>query len=125
FYLKDIPVLFFFTGVHNDYHKPSDDYYKLNIAGLEKIIGLIENVTYKIADNNEKPKLVKLDVPVNTSEGTGKSYGGYLGTIPDYASDMNAKGGVKLSGVKEGGPADIAGMKTGDIIVKFDEVSIN
>lgn len=125
FYLKNIPVLFFFTGVHNDYHRPSDDYYKINFIGMNKIINFIQDITINLDNLPEKPKLVKIAPDPNmASTSTGKSSGAYLGTIPDYTS-MNSSTGVKLSGVREGSPADKGGLKAEDIIIKFDNIKIN
>ena len=125
FYLKNIPVLFFFTGIHGDYHRPSDDLYKINFPGMNKVINFIEETFLKIDNNSEKPKLVKIAPdPHMGSVSSGKKSGAYLGTIPDYTS-MNSSNGVKLSGVREGSPAEKGGLKGGDIIIKFDNIKIN
>lgn len=125
FYLKDIPVLFFFTGIHDDYHRPTDDAYKINFQGIDKIVSFVKDITLSLDKNAEKPKLVKIAPdPHMTGSMSGKSNGAYLGTIPDYTA-MNSNTGVKISGVREGSPSDKGGMKSGDIIVKFDNIKIN
>lgn len=125
FYLKNIPVLFFFTGIHDDYHRPTDDTYKVNFLGMEKVIKLVKDIAIKIDKNNQKPQLVKIAPSPNMSaSSSGKSNGAYLGTIPDYTS-MNSNNGVKISGVREGSPAEKGGLKGEDIIIKFDDIKIN
>lgn len=125
FYLKDIPVLFFFTGIHDDYHRPSDDIEKINFLGLEKIISYVKDITIKLDNNRAKPQLVKITPDPNINViSTGKSNGAYLGTIPDYTS-MDSDKGVKISGIREGSPAAKGGMKKDDVIIKFDNIKIN
>jgi hypothetical protein len=114
FYGKDIPVLFFFTGTHPDYHRPSDTWEKINIAAQSKIVRLVANVVGQIAELPERPLFVK-----SADEGPRMAAGGfgvYVGTIPDYAAERE---GVTLSGVREGSPAAKAGLKAGDVIVQF------
>ena len=118
FYLKDIPVLFFFTGTHENYHRPSDDWDKINNEGEERILKLVRNIIIDLAARPLRPDFVKL-------EGVQSTRGGFavvLGTIPDYAAtDVE---GMKLSGVRKGGPADKGGLKGGDIIIKFGEKEV-
>ena len=114
FYAKDIPVLFFFTGVHQDYHRPSDDPDKINLAGanqvLELVLGTAQALSQQERPTRSSPK------PRSRSEPRGRGeFRVYLGTIPDYGEEVE---GVKLSGVREGSPAAKAGMKGGDIIVE-------
>ncbi|HEY2954315.1 MAG TPA: M28 family peptidase [Candidatus Eisenbacteria bacterium] len=122
FYKRRIPVLMLFTGAHADYHKPSDTPDKINGAGLARVAafarGLIDSL-------DERPRVhyerAKADSAVGRIAGGG-GYGAYLGTIPDY---MQTEGGVRLSGVRAGGPAEQAGLAEGDVIVKFDGVRID
>jgi hypothetical protein len=119
FYRKDIPVLFAFTGTHPDYHKPTDDTPLIDFGGMYRIANLGELVLLDIALRPERPKFVKQAAP---SPGPVARRGGegampYLGTRPAYeATDVK---GVKLDGVSEGSPAEKAGLKGGDVIVKF------
>ena len=113
FYPKKVPVLSFFTGLHKNYNKPSDDPETLNYAGLERIANLAYGIISDLISAEERPEY--LDVARNQSEeGSRDNLRVYLGTIPDYATEDQ---GVKLSGVRAGGPADKAGIKSGDIIV--------
>jgi aminopeptidase YwaD len=113
FYGKDIAVLFFFTGVHSDYHRPTDDYEKLDTSSEEKLLKFVYRVTAEVDTFDTRPLFTKAkEAP--RPEG-GSEFRVYLGTIPDYGEEVN---GVKLSGVREGSPAARAGLKGGDIIVE-------
>ncbi len=116
FYLADIPVLHFFTGIHSDYHKSSDTPDKLNYEGqkevLEFIIDLVELTEQQGSLTFQKTK--------TTNTGTGR-FKVTLGIMPDYAWQ---KGGVKLDGVTEGKPAQKAGIQAGDVIVKIGDTRI-
>jgi hypothetical protein len=122
FYKRQIPVLMLFTGAHPDYHKPSDTPDKINFQGLARVAGfataIVDSLDLRPRVHYEK---AKADSSVGRIAGGG-GYGAYLGTIPDY---MQTEGGVLLSGVRAGGPADQAGIRGGDVIVKFDGVHID
>ena len=112
FYAKQVPVLFFWTGTHDDYHKPTDTADKINYEGEARIVSFIANVIGDI-NNNDKPTFT-----LAKSESTGRSMGFrvYLGTIPNYADSND---GLKLDGVRDDSPAAKAGLKAGDRIVKL------
>ncbi|HEX6650097.1 MAG TPA: M20/M25/M40 family metallo-hydrolase [Pyrinomonadaceae bacterium] len=113
FYLKQIPVLFFFTGPHNDYHKPSDTFEKINYDDEARILSLVARIVRDI-DGAEK----RLTFTATKSE-PGPRTGGfrvYLGTIPNYADSTN---GLLLDGVRDDSPAAKAGLKAGDRVVKI------
>jgi len=113
FYAKQIPVLFFWTGSHEDYHKPSDTADKINYADEARIIGLVARVIYEIDTTDKRPVYT-----VAKSESTGRASGFrvYLGTIPNYADSSD---GLLLDGVRDDSPASKAGIKAGDKIVKL------
>ena len=113
FYAKDVPVLFFFTGVHQDYHRPSDDTDKINLPGAGKVLELVLDTAQALSQQDARPMFSKAK-DSKESRGRGE-FRVYLGTIPDYGEEVE---GVKLSGVREGSPAAKAGMKGGDIIVE-------
>lgn len=117
FYAKEIPVLQFFTGVHPDYHTPDDDWQKINSEGQRRILQLISNIVW---DLNKSPKKIAFSKG-KAEEKTASSFNVYLGTIPDYSDESE---GVKLIGVREGSPADRAGIRGGDTIVGFDGKAI-
>ncbi len=118
FYGKQIPVLFFFTGTHTDYHRPSDDAEKINYDGQENVVRFVYDVASNITKNDSKPEYV--NVPRKESENMG-GWKVYVGTIPDYSTNVE---GFKLSGVSEGGPAQKGGLKGGDIMIKFGDKKI-
>lgn len=108
FYNKGIPVLFFFTGSHHDYHKPSDDADKINYTGETEVIHFIETVITKL-DAAPKPSFT----PTKQSSTGRVRFKVTLGIMPDYSYN---DGGVKVDGVSEGKPAYKAGIQAGDII---------
>jgi len=118
-YPKGVPVLAFFTGSHEDYHRPTDQTDTLNYSGTERIAKLARGLLVDL-EKSERPAYAQ--VANKASEGGGReSLRAYLGTIPDYATEVQ---GVKLSGVRAGGPADKAGLKGGDVIVEFGGTKI-
>jgi aminopeptidase YwaD len=110
FYRKDIPVLFFFTGLHTDYHKPTDDMEKINTAGMVSIIGLIQNI---IQSSNPTKKLVFSKTREQQTSTTAR-FTVSLGIMPDYSYSGN---GVRIDGVSEGKVAKKAGIMAGDILI--------
>lgn len=120
FYSKNIPVLFFFTGVHEDYHKPSDDFDKLNYDGMENIVTFVSTIATVIDTTSAKPEFQKTEMQM-ASAGSGRGFRATLGTVPDYSEGVV---GFKISDVRESSPAAKAGMKGGDIIVKLGKYDI-
>ncbi len=117
FYLKNLPVLHFFTGSHSDYHKPSDDWDKINYAGEKEVLELIIAVIEKL-DN--EPQLAFLQTK-NKSMGSARSFKVTMGVMPSYTSDSE---GLLVDGATEGKPAHKAGIQTGDIITKIGDIEI-
>ena len=115
FYPKKVPVLNFFTGAHEDYHRPTDDVETLNYEGIERVVALVNGLVLDIAAAMERPDYVEVERS-QSGGGSRDTLRAYLGTIPDYSTDTT---GVKLSGVRAGGPADKAGLKGGDVLVEF------
>ena len=115
FYPKKVPVLNFFTGGHEDYHRPTDDVETLNYEGMARVVALGNGLVLEMATAAERPEYVEVERH-QTGGGSRDTLRAYLGTIPDYSTDI---AGVKLSGVRAGGPADKAGLKGGDVIVEF------
>jgi Zn-dependent M28 family amino/carboxypeptidase len=118
FYLKNIPVLHFFTGSHRDYHKPSDDWEKINYAGEVDVLKIIVAL---ILDLESQPKLAFLTTK-SKSMSTASSFKVTLGIMPSYTSSEK---GLQVDGVSEGRPAFHAGIKTGDLIIKMGDMEIN
>ncbi|EDY21154.1 peptidase M28 [Chthoniobacter flavus Ellin428] len=115
FYPKHVPVLNFFTGAHEDYHRPTDTPDKLNIEGMERIAKFARQIVSDLATVPERPDYAHVQRSEQQS-GSRDSLRAYLGTIPDYASEVK---GVKLSGVRGDSPAEKGGIQGGDIIVEF------
>lgn len=116
FYYKNIPVLFFFTGTHPDYHKPSDDAKKINYEGEAQIIDYIYGIVKKL-DFVPKPTFTP-----TKQQTVGKvRFKVTLGVMPDYSF---TDGGLRIDGVTEGRPASNAGIKGGDIITKMGDYEI-
>ena len=123
FYAQARPVLMFFTGPHSDYHRPSDTADKINGGGLEKVVRLVFRTTARLADWSGPLAFVKMkgDDPRSGRE-ERSGYGAYFGSVPDFSESTVP--GVRLSGVRAGSPAEKAGLKAGDIIVKLAGVTI-
>ncbi|WP_396602539.1 M28 family peptidase [Algibacter sp. R77976] len=116
FYNADIPVLHFFTGQHEDYHKPSDDFEKLNYEGMKTISNYIFEVISDLDDNGKLP----FRKTKNESEETPRFKVG-LGVIPDYLFDGK---GMRIDGISEDKPAQKAGLQKGDIVVKLGDSAV-
>lgn len=114
FYTKEIPVLFFFTGLHDDYHRPSDTADKINAEGEARVIQMVAECAERIADSPERPTFERMKT--TEQSGVARAFRVYFGSVPDYAFTGE---GVQLSGVRENSPAAKAGLKAGDIILKF------
>ncbi|MDI6766761.1 MAG: M28 family peptidase [Bacteroidota bacterium] len=115
FYKKDLPVMFFFTNLHSDYHKPSDTWDKINYSGEQKVVQLASRIIKELANENERPVFTKA---ASTMPMGGDRQGARvsLGIIPDFAGDTP---GMKISGFRPGSPAEKAGLKADDVIIKF------
>lgn len=117
FFAKKIPVLHFFTGLHADYHTPGDDWEKINPLGERKVLDLISELIVELNSTQEK---IAFSNVIEPKKGSTK-FNVYLGTIPDYSNQVE---GVKLMGVKEGSPADKAGILGEDTIIQFNGMAI-
>jgi len=118
FYAAGVPVLHFFTGVHDDYHKPSDDSASINAAGGARVAELAAKVAGARAAREGKLTLQQVAAPA-PSNADVRSYGASLGTIPDYVGPADGAPGVLLAGTRPGGPADKAGLRRGDVLVEL------
>ncbi len=126
FTAKQIPVLFFFSGLHGDYHKPSDTWDKINVPGAIDVLQLVAGMMQKLEDQKDKPVFVSVKEDPNPHAGSisGASsggYGPYFGSVPDFAE---IPAGVRFADVHADSPAGIAGLKAGDVLVSFDGVEI-
>jgi len=119
FYSKQIPVMHYFTGLHKDYHRPSDDVEKINVPGMRRIAEMVAETASLLADAPARPTYVE-------TKSTEPALGGggdrpYFGSIPDFAGDGP---GYAISGVSKDSPAEKGGLKGGDVIIKFGDSKI-
>ena len=121
FVTKKIPVLFFFSGLHSDYHKPSDTWDKINGTSAAKLLDMVESVAVQLANADQPPQFQVVTEEKPVTGGGGGGYGPYFGSIPDFGQVEN---GVKFSDVKPNSPAAKAGLKAGDVLVQFGDKPI-
>jgi hypothetical protein len=114
FYGKQVPVLFFWTGTHADYHKPTDTADKLNYEGEQRILAYVRDLVRGVDENDKR--LTYTQAKSDGAQARATSFRVSLGTIPSYA-DTGA--GLKLDGVRDDSPAAKAGLKAGDVIVRL------
>ncbi|MDB5283742.1 MAG: peptidase [Bacteroidota bacterium] len=117
FYLKDIPVLFFFTGQHKDYHKPSDVESKINYGGMELVIKYAMDLLTKL---NDKDKLAFTKTKDDSNDDVPK-FKVTLGVMPDYTYDGE---GMRIDAVTDGKPASKAGLLAGDVVIQLGDVKV-
>lgn len=120
FYPQNIPVMHFFTDLHDDYHRPSDDIDKVNFAGAERVAQMVAASAAEIAALDVRPGYIAVAPTFSIQPGRGGDRP-YFGSVPDFAQ---AQPGYALSGVTKGGPAEKAGLLAGDVIIKLGESKI-
>src|SRR6266513_689788 len=114
FFATHHPVLHFFTDLHEDYHRSTDDWQKLNYGGIAQISRFVADLGWTLA--NRPGSLTFVDAPRPQATTGGSGYGAYLGTIPDMTGG-GVSDGVRINGVRAGSPAEQAGLKAGDVIM--------
>lgn len=114
FYAAGVPVLHMFTDLHEDYHRATDDWEKLDLAGLARVADYTAAVVGAIA--NRPAALTFVNLPPPQPKAGGGGYGAYLGSIPDMAGGVR---GVRLTGVRKDSPAELAGIQAGDVIIRI------
>jgi hypothetical protein len=121
FFATRHPVLHFFTDLHEDYHRSTDDWDKLNVAGIAQVAQFVADVGLALA--NRSGPLTFVDAPRPQAVAGGSGYGAYLGTIPDM-SGGGVSDGVRITGVRSGSPAEQAGLAAGDVITAIADKHI-
>jgi Peptidase family M28/PDZ domain/PA domain len=123
FSAKKVPALFFFSGLHGDYHKPSDTWDKIDAPDAATVLELVADVTDVLREEPGRPQFVKQAAPAHggnagpVSSSSGSGYGPYFGSVPDFGEGVQ---GVKFADVTAGSPAAKAGLRANDILVEFD-----
>jgi len=117
---KSIPVLFVFSGLHSDYHKPSDTWEKIDGETAAKVVDMVEEIATGLDQAAERPMFAKVEMEA-TPGGGGGGYGPWFGSVPDFGEIPN---GVKFADVTPGSPAAKSGFKPGDILVQFGETPV-
>ncbi len=117
FYAKNIPVMFYFTNIHSDYHRPSDTWDKINYPGEREVVNLVLRVAEDMADDSARPAFTKAvaSMPMGAA-GDRQGVRVSLGIVPDFAEDS---AGLRISGTRPGSPAEEAGLQANDIIIKY------
>lgn len=122
FYVKEVPILSFFTGSHAEYHSPRDRYETLNFPGLIATTNVVNTVATDLAKSNMKLTWLKVESG-QPMLGEGRTFRLYLGTVPDYSQEGIK--GVKISGTSKDSPAESAGLLSGDVIVGLGGIKID
>lgn len=121
FYEAGMPVLHFFTDLHDDYHSATDDVERINAGGTARVVTMAERVVRNIANRPSRLDFVRVQAaPATASSRSGSDV--YLGSVPDMAAGDTP--GMRLTGVREGSPAALGGLKAGDVIVEFGGVKV-
>lgn len=115
FNLAGVPCLTFFTGIHADYHRPSDTADKINYDDLDRVVDFVASIARRVEDLDAAPQFTKVDQAMQPGGGRA-GVRVFTGTVPDYSTEVK---GLLLSGVMGGGPAEQAGLQKGDVIVEI------
>ena len=118
FYRKKIPVLHFFTGVHPNYHRPSDDWNLVNIEGMSRIVDCVEEIVLATANEEQRPEYLEVKTRARINETASRPF---LGVVPNLTSEAT---GLAVANVAKDGPAEKSGVEAGDIIIKFGDTAI-
>ena len=122
FYAVGKPVLHLFTDLHDDYHRTTDDWDKINADGLAKVADFTTSIVRTLANRRTPLTFVNVPPPAPVAGGPSSGYGAYLGTVPDMAG--GGPEGVRLTGVRAGSPAEQAGLQGNDIIVQIGDMAV-
>lgn len=121
FYAAGKPVLHIFTDLHEDYHRATDDWEKINADGLAEVADFTGQLVRALANRREPLTFVNVPPPQAAAGASSSGYGTYLGTIPDMSGGA---GGVRLTGVRAGSPAELAGLRGNDVIIAMGGAAV-
>jgi hypothetical protein len=123
FVTQRVPVLFFFSGLHSDYHKPSDTWEKIDADSAARLLDLVAEIASGLATGGERPKFVKVEAEPRApgAPSGGGGYGPYFGSIPDFGQ---VESGVRFADVRPNSPAAKAGLLPGDVLIQFGETPV-
>ncbi len=115
---KKVPVLFFFSGLHSDYHRPSDDWERINLQTLQQILEVVRGTVHRLLELNQSFQYVEVDRGPERARRRGRRRGRtWFGALPDTEWSL---GGVRFEQILGETPAARAGLKDGDVLVRFD-----
>ena len=120
FELQRVPAVFFFSGLHADYHRPTDDWEKIDAEGGAAVAGLAYRFAARVANRPDRVAFVprRVEPGSESPSSGGGGYGPYFGSVPDFAEGETP--GVKFADVREGSPAGLAGLRQNDVMIGFD-----
>ena len=121
FRARRVPALAFFSGFHADYHRPSDDWDKIDVEGATEVARIALALAERIARRPGRPAFVPQSAPVSPGTSSGGGYGPYFGSVPDFTE---SDAGVRFAEIRAGSPAYQAGLRRGDVLVRFDGEAI-
>ena len=121
FVTAQVPGLFFFSGLHSDYHKPSDTWEKINVEDASRLVDMIAELGSRLVAAEERAEFIKVDTPGSARAGGGQGYGPYFGSVPDFGQSEE---GVRFADIRPGSPADKAGLQAGDVLIQFGDIPI-
>ena len=118
---KRVPVMFFFSGLHGDYHKPSDTWDKIDAPQAAALLGYVGEIATRVANDADRPQFQRVQERAAPITGGSGGYGPNFGSVPDFNEPPK---GVRFADVREGSPAAVAGLKAGDILISFADKDI-
>ena len=122
FLLRKVPVISFFSGFHADYHRPSDDWEKIDVPGATEVTRIALSLVERIASRPQRPAVRRTArAAAAARRKAAGGYGPYFGSVPDFG---DTEKGVKFADVRSGSPADKAGLKKGDVMISFGGAAI-
>jgi len=121
FYRARVPVLFFFTGTHPDYHRPSDTFDKINMWDETRVVQMVAAIAERVGNDPERPAYAEMQASRSSGAAGPRRMTASIGIMPEYSAEAV---GVPVGGLRAGGPAEKAGIRVGDVVVKLAGKSV-